>query len=61
MASELLPVLVAAAVDEITVEGGIAVESGKPNPMLLPITGPGTAEADAPCPTRKPIACYISL
>ena len=55
-ALELLPELVGAAV-VATVEGGIAVESGKPNPIMLPVSGPGTADAEAPCPSRKPTAC----
>lgn len=33
------------------------VADGRPKPVTLPENGPGTAEADAPTPTRPPTDC----
>ena len=40
-----------------TVAGGVEDGFGSPKPEILPVSGPGTAEADAPCPSRKPTSC----
>ena len=40
-----------------TVAGAMAVGLGRPKPVTLPVNGPGTAEAEAAWPTRKPTDC----
>ena len=40
-----------------TTDGAVAEGFGSPKPVILPVSGPGTAEADAACPTRKPTDC----
>ena len=56
--AELVALVAAAeAVAEETTDGAVADGLGRPNPVISPVIGPGTAEADAPCPTRKPTDC----
>lgn len=54
------PELVVAEVEdgEATVAGAVAEGFGSPKPITpLAVKGPGTADADAPCPARKPTDC----
>lgn len=44
-------------VEDAPPDGAVAVGLGRPKPEKLPVKGPGSAEADAPCPTRKPTFC----
>lgn len=47
----------AESVADDTTDGAVAEGFGSPKPVILPVSGPGTAEAEAACPTRKPTDC----
>ena len=58
--SSFAPEFVVAAVEEgeATVAGAVAEGFGRPKPDTpLAVKGPGTADADAPCPARNPTDC----